>query len=171
MRVKAMFPNFFTDTAVVDIGSLDINGNNKYLFSGGSYTGVDVVEGKNVDVVCPGHEFSPSAQCAVVISTECFEHDMHYEATLKNCVRILKPGGLLMFTCATVGRPEHGTERTTPSDSGTTSIGDEAWGNYYKNLTEGDIKNALDLDTIFSSYAFEVNCSPNDLYFWGVTKT
>jgi len=149
---------------------MDINGNNRFLFSGGTYIGIDPAEGRNVDVVCRGQDYTPEEQCDVIISTECFEHDMHYAATLQNAVRILKPGGLLMFTCATTGRPEHGTIKTSPKDSGTTQIGDEEWGNYYKNLTEADIKDALDLDMIFSSYAFEFNTSPYDMYFWGVTK-
>ena len=30
---------------------------------------------------------------------------------------MLKPKGLLCFTCASTGRPEHETIRTTPNDS------------------------------------------------------
>jgi hypothetical protein len=54
--VKEKYPSFFSDVKVLDIGSLDINGNIKYLFNAPYYyIGVDLFEGNNVDVVCPGH--------------------------------------------------------------------------------------------------------------------
>ena len=55
-RVKNHFPNYFNDVKVLDIGSLDINGNIKHLFSHPYYyVGLDLANGPNVDVVCPGH--------------------------------------------------------------------------------------------------------------------
>ena len=56
--VKNQFSQKFSNADVLDIGSLDINGNNRYLFSNCTYTGVDIGQGKNVDVVSKGHEFS-----------------------------------------------------------------------------------------------------------------
>ena len=49
-RVKHRFPERFDGCSVLDIGSLDINGNNRYLFNGGTYIGIDVGQGRNVDV-------------------------------------------------------------------------------------------------------------------------
>jgi len=50
-KVKEKYPKFFTDVSVLDIGSLDINGNVKHFFSHPyRYVGVDLCEGKNVDV-------------------------------------------------------------------------------------------------------------------------
>jgi len=46
--------------------------------------GIDVGEGPNVDFVCKGHEFSSDEKFDIVVSTECFEHDMYYKETLKN---------------------------------------------------------------------------------------
>ena len=44
LKVRDKFPDKFQNCYVLDIGSLDINGNNKYLFSGDFlYTGVDVL--------------------------------------------------------------------------------------------------------------------------------
>ena len=96
----------------MDIGSLDINGNTRFLFEDFEYTGVDIGEGPNVDVVSKGHEFK-SERFDIVISTECFEHDMYYKETLKNCVKLCKAGGMFIFTCASTGRAEHGTARTS----------------------------------------------------------
>ena len=41
---------------------------------------------------------------------------------------------------------------------------------YYKNITEDDVREAIDVDDIFSSYEFEVEENHCDLYFWGIKK-
>ena len=116
--VKQILPSYFNNTMVLDIGSLDINGSNQFLFDDCLYIGVDVAEGRNVDLITTGHQLMlPDASVDVIISTECFEHDQFYDKTLKNIFRMLKPGGLFLFTCATTGRPEHGTRRTSPQDA------------------------------------------------------
>jgi SAM-dependent methyltransferase len=169
-KIKNKLPNLFKNKNVLDIGSLDINGNNRYLFEDCKYVGIDVGPGKNVDFVCKGHQFSdPDKSYDVVISTECFEHDMYYSLTIKNAIRLLKTGGLFIFTCATEGRPEHGTRTTNPQDAPLLNEF-ENWADYYKNLTEEDIENVFDLDSTFSEYEFEVNRISCDLYFYGVKK-
>jgi hypothetical protein len=48
--VRNKFPEYFKNVLILDIGSLDINGNNRYLFDSSSvYIGVDVALGQNVD--------------------------------------------------------------------------------------------------------------------------
>lgn len=169
-RIKNKFPEFFKNKKCLDVGSLDINGNNKILFENCDYTGIDIGPGKNVDVVCVAHEFSaPDETYDVIISTECFEHDMHYEKTIKNIYRMLKPGGLFLFTCATTGRGEHGTARTTPENAPLTHKFSD-WSNYYKNLTEEDVENIEHLPNIFKEYEFETNQITCDLYFYGIKK-
>lgn len=168
--VKSKFPSYFSNKLVIDIGSLDINGNNQYLFDNCLYIGIDLLVGKNVDIAVKGHELClPDNSVDVVISTECFEHDQFYDLTLKNIVRMLKPGGLFLFTCATSGRPEHGTRRTTPQDAPFINMFGE-WGDYYKNLEEADIRRALNIEETFNEHAFSTNSSTYDLYFWGIKK-
>lgn len=168
--VKQQLPHFFHNRLVVDIGSFDVNGNNQYLFDDCLYLGIDLLPGKNVDLATKGHELNlPNESLDVIVSTECFEHDQFYELTLQNIVRMLKPGGLFFFSCATTGRPEHGTRRSTPEDAPfIQKLGD--WCDYYKNLEESDIRAALNIDTIFENYAFSVEIETSDLYFWGVKK-
>lgn len=169
-RVKQMLPKHFSDVDVCDIGSLDINGNNHYLFENYNYTGVDLSKGNNVTYISTGHTFKPNKKYDTVISTECFEHDKHWEDTITNiCENLLKEGGLFLFTCATTGRPEHGTRRTTPTDSPFTTL-DEGWSDYYMNLTADDIKSAIDLDKYFEIYEFSDDKESCDLYFWGIKK-
>lgn len=161
--IKEMMPQYFNNVRVLDIGSLDINGNNRYLFTDSEYIGIDIGEGNNVDEVCEGHLYKSKKKFDVVISTECFEHDKHYADTIRNIItKLLKPGGLFLFTCATVGRPEHGTTRTSKSDSPFTN-------DYYKNLTVQDIKAVADFDKEFFNHEFKARLTwPQDLYFYGI---
>jgi SAM-dependent methyltransferase len=174
--VKKKYPSFFTDVKILDIGSLDINGNIKHLFKQPYYyIGVDLFEGKNVNVVCPGHLYDSGFQFDIVVSGECFEHDMYYGRTIQNMVKLLKPGGLMMFTCASTGRAEHGTLNTTPKDAPFLASMNPKWANYYKNLTEDDIRSVINIDEHFmvNEYSFAEKPSGfggNDLYFYGIKK-
>jgi hypothetical protein len=177
-KIKIKFPEYFKNKKVLDAGSLDINGNNRYLFDNCEYIGIDVGPGKNVDVVTPIHLYKSDIQYDFIVSTECFEHDMYYKESFKNILLLLKSGGMFMFTCATTGRDEHGTERTSPQNSPLTSTStEEKWKNYYHNISEKDLRESLDL-TQFSDYYIdehhEVKSAPlrfiNDLYFWGIKK-
>jgi SAM-dependent methyltransferase len=162
--VKTIRPDMFTGKRVLDIGSLDINGNTRYLFNGGSYTGIDIGPGRNVDIVCRGHEFKSEELLDVIISGECFEHDEFYPETLKNVARLLRSKGLFLFSCAAPGRGEHGTRRTSPQNA--PFVGD-----YYKNLTASDIRAEIPVDEIFEEYYFKQRLEfPQDLYFWGIKR-
>lgn len=163
ISVKSKFPEKFKGVSVLDIGSLDINGNNRYLFEDYSYVGVDLGEGSNVDVVSRGHEYKTDERYDTIISTECFEHDEYWVETINNIILHLKSGGLFLFTCATDGRQEHGTRRTSPQDA--PFVGD-----YYRNLNEKIMKGEISFDSTFSSYEFSNRQYPADLYFWGIKK-
>ena len=173
-RVKNKMPEFFKDVKVLDIGSLDINGNNKIFFQHPYfYTGVDLQPGSNVDVVSPGHLYSSGFEFDVIISTECFEHDMYWARTLQNMVKLLRSGGLLIFTCASTDRPEHGTLRTSPDNAPLLQEISDEWANYYRNLNEGDIRSVLNVKEIFTDFEFIEDFSGyigNDLYFYGIKK-
>jgi len=167
--VKGRFPSRFNNCSVLDIGSLDINGNNRHLFTGNyTYIGVDIGPGKNVDVVSRGHEYKPNTPFDIVISAECFEHDEFWPLTIQNGINYLKPNGLFLFSCATDSRPEHGTRKTTPQDSPFTS---KIENDYYKNLSPIDILTKVDIDGQFIEYEFFVRRSwPQDMYFYGIKK-
>ena len=166
--IKKMFPAYFSNVKVLDIGSLDINGNNRYLFSDYTYTGIDIGEGPNVDIVCRGHEFKSKDKFDVVISSECFEHDEFWDKTMLNAIKLLKVGGMFVFTCATDGRAEHGTMRTTPFCSPFTS---QLPSDYYMNLNEKIIREKIDIEKHFAIHKFESNTlGMCDLYFYGFKK-
>jgi SAM-dependent methyltransferase len=167
-KIRSFFPEYFRGQRVLDIGSLDVNGNNRYLFEGCEYVGLDLLPGPNVDVACTAHEYTAQKPFDVVISTECLEHDVFYAETLKNAVALLRPGGLLLLTCATTGRPEHGTLRQKPEDAPFLTQIDPEWANYYKVLTVQDVNECLDPQETFSRFGIEVDGHAKDLYFWGI---
>lgn len=168
--VKKRFPKYFSGTMVLDIGSLNINGDNRTLFDSDTlYLGIDVAPGPNVDIVCVAHELEfPEATFDVIISTECLEHDRHWVQSLKNSIRMLRPGGLLLITCATTGRPEHGTRRTTPQDAPLLAMVDSKWADYYRNLDENDIRTEIDVAKQFQFSEFSIGQETHDLYFFGI---
>lgn len=166
-NVKKKYPEHFKNIRALDVGSLDINGNNKELFKGCEYIGLDIIEGKNVDVVSIAHEYqAPPESFDTIVSTNAFEHDMYFCKSLHKMVELLKPGGLMFFSCASSWK-EHGTLKTSPSQSATSGYSKE-WENYYKNLVPEDVTDCLDLDDIFQTYSLKV--VHKDLQFIGVKK-
>jgi hypothetical protein len=164
LSVKNKFEQRFENCSVLDIGSLDLNGNNRYLFNNPNYVGIDLSMGANVDIVCKCHEYQSEQEFDIIISTECLEHDVYWKETLLNAYKLLKKDGLLMFTCATTGREEHGTKEHHPYASPFTQ-------DYYKNLTIEDIKGVLDCENLFSEYELiEQHTTMDDLYFYGIKK-
>jgi SAM-dependent methyltransferase len=169
-KVKELFPHFFQNIKVLDVGSLNVNGDNRYLFTDCEYTGIDVGEGSNVDVVCVAHELDmPDEYYDTIISTEAFEHDMYYEKSIKNIMRMLKVGGLFFFTCASEGRGEHGT-KTHGSGAAPLIVNIPEWCNYYKNLSEIDIRNIDQFIEVFPHGVFQYDNIPHDLYFYGIKE-
>lgn len=156
---------------VLDVGSGDINGNNRQYCPNSIYIGVDIAAGPNVDIVSKCHELPYKDNTFdLIISSECFEHDMYYEQSIQKIMHLLKPGGLFVFTCASTGREEHGTLKCHAFASFTTKINDIQWNNYYKNLTKNDIINIPDFNNTFNYYQFYYNSYMHDLYFIGIKQ-
>jgi len=167
-KVKLKYPTFFFQKKVLEVGSLNINGSVRDFFSYCNYLGIDVGPGPCVDLVCQGQVLDhPDNTYDVSLSCEYFEHNPYWVETFQNMYRMTTSGGLVFMTCATTGRPEHGTTRSDPVSSPLTiGIG---W-DYYKNLTEQDFRDSFDIDEMFSEYKFEVGTPHEDLYFYGIKK-
>ena len=125
--IKLVHPGFFRYVSVLDCGSLDINGSNRRFFADSVYTGIDIVDGRNVEVVTRVHDFKPNKLFDVVISTEMLEHDEYCMKSLAKMFSLLSPGGLLIITAAAWARKEHGTIDHSPKDSPATN-------DYYKHI-------------------------------------
>jgi SAM-dependent methyltransferase len=169
--VQAVHPDYFRKVSVLDVGSLDINGNNRYLFSRCKYYGIDICSGKNVDEVISAYNFymnehtesfTSGKSFDTIISTEMLEHDREWYKSLQAMYELLRPGGLLVITCATTGRAEHGTTLEDPKCSPATN-------DYYKNLEIADIQYAL-TPTMFCEYYICEDHRNHDLFFYGIKR-
>lgn len=167
--VKDRFPQHFQDCSVLEVGSRYINGTIRTMFRRCQYVGLDLAYGPCVDVVkhvadlikdTPGsHHVPPWAwQHDTVISLEALEHDSRWRESLPAMLDIVRPGGLLVITCAGPGRPEHGTHKEDPACSPATL-------DYYGNVDEDMFWSAL-RKTDFSDWRLKV--ADGDLQFWGL---
>jgi len=90
---------------VVDVGSYDVNGTYKELFSGGKYIGVDIFPGPNVDVLMDSDEWNEIKNVDAVISGSTLEHVADIPKLMKSIYDVLKPGGLLCIIVPSQGPP------------------------------------------------------------------
>ena len=82
-------------------------------------------------------------------------------------INLCKSNGLVIFSCATTGRKEHGTTKSEPQSSPlTVNLG---W-DYYQNLTEANFREVFDFENLFLEHIFMENAQSNDLYFYGLKK-
>lgn len=165
---KKHLPEFFEGVKTLEIGSLDINGSIRSFFTNADYIGVDVAPGPGVDEVRQGQLVDyPTGTFDVVISCECMEHNPFWVETLSNMFRMAKPGGLVVVSCATTGRAEHGTTRTSGSESPLSiSIGWE----YYRNISASEFKRSINLGYWCEEFLLLTNWHNCDLYFVGIKK-
>lgn len=164
-NVKQFFPDFFLRSTVLEIGSLDINGSVRRFFQSAEYNGIDIGSGSGVDVICQGEDFSAHAcQYDVIIATEVFEHTEAWDLIFLNMLRLMKRNGMILFSCASWGREQHGTS-LFHADSApyTPSISD-----YYKNLVAEDFQAAFNLEYWFSCHSFMRDS--DSLYFVGIGR-
>lgn len=168
VEMTKRFSHYFSNKKVLEVGSLNINGTVRDFFINCEYIGIDIGEGPGVDIVAQGQTYdAPSSSYDTIISCECFEHNPYWEQTFLNMYRMCKSSGLIIMTCATEGRDEHGTARTSPQASPLTV--NHGW-SYYKNLTEQDFQNIFNLNSMFLGHSFIVDPRNCDLYFWGIKK-
>ena len=115
-----------------------------------------------VDWVIPGELIElPNGWSEIAISTECFEHCENWQKVFLNMILIAALGSLVVITCASKGRPTHGTFDSAEYSSPFTT-------SYYKNLGVDDISESTEMGVYFDHQAFEINASSHDLYFWDI---
>lgn len=164
LSVYQKFPERFDNKQIIEIGSLIINGTLRNIFRSQHYIGIDLGEGPGVDIVSRAHQLKMQENTFdVALSAECFEHDEHWIETFQKMLDLTRPDGIIVFSCATDGRPEHGTSRTDAGSSPFTQ-------DYYRNLNEKDFREEFAFDEIFTEYEFSTNLNHHDLYFWGILK-
>jgi SAM-dependent methyltransferase len=169
--IKRMIATFVA-TAIGDVGSGDINGNNKFLFDDCHYEGNDIMDAKNVTIVSRTKDLPfEDESFDTIISTECFEHDPEYKESWLKIYKMLKPNGLFVFTCAAPPRGEHGTRRSWPMHNYGCVAQIADMQDYYKNLTHKDLNEVLELNKTFSVWNTYYETTSYDLYFVGIKKS
>lgn len=96
---------------IYDIGSQDINGSYRPLFSEPTwrYVGVDMSSGKNVDLVLKNAYYWQEIRAGsadVIVSGQTFEHTEFFWETTAQIARALKIGGICCILAPSAG-PEH----------------------------------------------------------------
>ena len=156
--------NFSKDIHILEVGSLDVNGNMRDLFKfSKNYMGIDLIKGPNVDLVMDGAQIdSLKDKFDIVISCECFEHAKNWKTIFEKMCKVTKDDSFVVVSVASTGRIEHGTERS----GNWQSPGNKD--DYYQNLTKKDFENNFNLKDIFSNFFFYYNINSFDLYFVGI---
>ncbi len=97
-----------TGLKVCDIGSMNLNGTYKDLFKGHDYTGMDMMPGRNVNVVSEGLYTFPFSNDLfdIVISGQTLEHVKNLHLWIIEIVRITKQKGLVCIIAPMVWK-EH----------------------------------------------------------------
>jgi SAM-dependent methyltransferase len=162
-KIKELYPKYFKKVKVLDCGSLDVNGSAKNLFEDSEYTGVDIVAGKNVDIVSMIKDLDfPDNSFDVVISGEMLEHDETWAESLAKMYALTKFGGLLLISCAGPNRAIHGTLNTNGKIWGTSP-------DYYMNLGEEEFRGVYK-PSLFTESEYSYNAEAKDSYFYGIKK-
>jgi hypothetical protein len=140
-------------TAVLEIGSRDVNGGIRGLFPGARYLGIDVLEGPGVDVAADGGSYVPDFLPDCVVCCEVLEHTREAERIVRHMVDLVATGGLLIVTCAGPRRGAH-----SAFDGGPVRAGE-----FYQNITAAELEAWL--SEVSTVYVSELG---GDLQAWAI---
>jgi SAM-dependent methyltransferase len=143
---------------VLDLGGRDINGTIREHLPNSLWTGTDIAPGEGVDIVHDATLPWPKAtgQFDMVVCTEVLEHLPPWRLVLHTASEALEPGGpeLLVVTCASDGRPEHGVAGAPLP----------APGEWYQNVSPQPLWETL--ESLFREVHVEYRANPGDAYAW-----
>ena len=111
---KNTYLNTSNNLKILDVGSLDGKGSYNYsdIFNENNwtYTGLDIQEGNNVDIVVTDiynwFEVEDNSY-DVIVSGQFFEHLEFFWLTMSEIERVLRPGGYVCIIAPSAG-PKHG---------------------------------------------------------------
>ena len=101
-HAKLFIDSYFTKKSkILEVGSQSVNSITfkEILDNKHEYLGVDIVSGKNVDIVQDDPYKIPlnNDTFDAVVSTSAFEHTEFFWLTFNEIIRVLKPNGTLRF--------------------------------------------------------------------------
>jgi SAM-dependent methyltransferase len=107
-------PDEFNDKRILEVGSRDVNGSVRpiieELCSPKEYVGIDIEEGKFVDLVLPAEkaaDYFGEETFDVVISTEMLEHVKDWRLVINNMKNVLRADGMIYITTRSFGFKFH----------------------------------------------------------------
>lgn len=102
-------PHVNSETDVLEIGALNVNGSPRSVLPTSKWLGIDRVPGRGVDRVVPAEYFlfTPNKLWDMVIACECYEHDPRWWVTDALAKEALMPNGLYVVTAPAIGFPFH----------------------------------------------------------------
>lgn len=160
--VKDKHPNYFQGKKVLEVGSQNINGSVRSHFKDCNYLGIDLGEAPGVDLVVSIVDYIHPEEYNTLISSEMLEHCKEWEQALRQMYENIKPGGMMILTCAGPSRQEHGTHNHSSQDSKFTL-------DHYRNISTEDFESILPKE-LFTEYSLGLYRGDCDLYFWGIKK-
>ncbi|MBV9011329.1 MAG: hypothetical protein JO272_04655 [Pseudonocardiales bacterium] len=86
--------------------------------------------------------------------TELLEHVQQWRSCLKTARNALRPGGALVVTCVSDGRPPDGTRGGALPEPG----------EWYDNVYANELRDTL--GSLFAEYEVTFNPDPGDVYAW-----
>lgn len=92
---------------VVELGGRDVNGGVRDLFDYDRWLSIDLHPGPAVDVVADARTYRPNFEADLVVCCEVAEHCPRPWQLVANAHRILRPGGVFLFTAACPPRAPH----------------------------------------------------------------
>lgn len=140
----------FKQSSMLDVGGRNVNGSIYGLFPGVDITTIDIFEDEGVDFVADFStddvvdQFMLREKYDICLSTEVLEHSPGWPNIVKNMILATKPGGWIVITCATTGRPPHSAIDGHYLEDNESE--------YYGNVSEEDFVNlvqSLNIDLIF----------------------
>lgn len=118
---------------VVEFGSKIHNGSVREIFTDAfDYLGIDLEAGPGVDWVADAADWRAKEPFDCVVCCEVMEHTPKLVGILAAAYAALRPGGVLILTCATAPREPHGA-----------CGGSLQAGEYYRNVSPDDMFQAL----------------------------
>jgi predicted SAM-dependent methyltransferase len=138
----------------LDLAGRMVNGSTHELFSGATWTILDLVDDASVDIVADATTWEPDRSWDLVQSTEGLEHIEDWPGLVKTAYKALRVDGWFIMTCASTGRPAHSVEGSAnvPKDQ------------HYGNVSEHAFRAVAEsMFTEVNTWFDSIHC---DLYAW-----
>lgn len=138
---------------VLDFGGQNVNGTVHDHLPGAQVTTLDI-QGADIVADATCWEPGPGQEWDVVIATEFFEHVAAWRRVVMTMRKCLRPGGVLLATCASTDRGPHGMwgEGVVP------------YCQHYANVPPEDLDEWL--GRLFLDHEVEYAYPPGDAYMW-----